>query len=107
MMRTRLTALLTAALLPALALSLEGCAHSQSFVLSGGVRRPVVGVVTMDQVMVDCGPDGGGVGRGDEAVLIGAQGDERIAVEELAGALDTIAYEILTGVGRRAERVAV
>ncbi|MGE0729691.1 MAG: alanine racemase, partial [Acidimicrobiia bacterium] len=76
-------------------------------VLIGGVRRPVVGVVTMDQVMVDCGPDGGGVGRGDEAVLIGAQGDERIAVEELAGALDTIAYEILTGVGRRAERVAV
>ena len=47
------------------------------------------------------------MGRGDEAVLIGAQGDERIAVEELAGALDTIAYEILTGVGRRAERVAV
>lgn len=42
MMRTRLTALLTAALLPALALSLEGCAHSQSFVLSGGVRCVVV-----------------------------------------------------------------
>ncbi len=42
MKRPRLAALLSAALLPALALSAEGCAHSQSFVLSGSVRCLVV-----------------------------------------------------------------
>ena len=41
-------------------------------VLIGGVRRPIVGVVTMDQLMVDCGDDP--VAVGDEVVLIGAAG---------------------------------
>lgn len=75
-------------------------------VLIGGRRRPIVGVVTMDQVMVDCGPDGGGVSRGDEAVLLGAQGDERITADELGAAVGTIGYEILTGIGARVERSA-
>ena len=36
---------------------------------------------------------------GDEVVLIGAQGDERIGAEEWAERLDTIAYEIVCGIG--------
>ena len=66
-------------------------------VLVGGVRRPIVGVVTMDQLMVDCGDDH--VEVGDEVVLIGRQGDEEITAEEWAGLLDTIAYEIVCGIG--------
>ena len=51
-------------------------------VLIGGRRRPIVGVVTMDQTVVDCGTDD--VVDGDEVVLIGSQGDETIAADDLA-----------------------
>ncbi len=48
-------------------------------VLIGGVRRPLAGVVTMDQIVVDCGPPGSvPVAVGDEVVLIGEQGTEAI-----------------------------
>ncbi len=75
-------------------------------VLIGGRRRSILGVVTMDQVMVDCGDDAT-VARGDDVVLIGRQGDRSIGAEELAAATGTIAYEILTGIGRRVRRVTV
>ena len=71
-------------------------------VLIGGRRRPILGVVTMDQLMVDCGDDP--VGVGDEVVLIGRQGDEEVTAEEWAGLLDTIAYEIVCGIGPRVPR---
>jgi alanine racemase len=74
-------------------------------VLVGGRRRPLVGAVSMDNVTLDLGPDGGGVRRGDEAVLIGAQGAERILAEEWARRLDTINYEITCGISRRVPRV--
>ena len=44
-------------------------------VLVGGRRRPIVGVVTMDQLMVDVGDDP--IAVGDEVVLLGEQGGER------------------------------
>jgi alanine racemase len=72
-------------------------------VLIGGRRRPVLGVVTMDQVIVDCGPDAD-IAVGDEVVLIGGQGDGRLDVAEPAAATGTIAYEILTGIGPRVQR---
>ncbi len=72
-------------------------------VLVGGRRRPIVGVVTMDQLMVDCGDDE--VDVGDEAVLIGRQGNERITSEDWARALDTIGYEVTCGIGPRVPRV--
>jgi alanine racemase len=72
-------------------------------VLIGGRRCPMVGVVTMDQVMVDVGPDAD-VRAGDEAVLLGAQGDERITPEEWAAQLGTIAYEVVCAIGARVER---
>lgn len=71
-------------------------------VLIAGRRRPVVGVVTMDQLMVDCGDDH--VEVGDEVVLIGRQGNHEITAEEWAERLDTIAYEVVCGIGPRVPR---
>jgi alanine racemase len=71
-------------------------------VLIGGRRRPITGVVTMDQLMVDCGDDP--VRAGDEAVLLGAQGEERITAEEWADLLGTIGYEVVCGVSSRVPR---
>jgi alanine racemase len=71
-------------------------------VLIHGRRRPIVGVVTMDQLMVDCGDDD--VARGDEAVLIGTQEGEQITADEWARRLGTIAYEITCGVSGRVPR---
>jgi alanine racemase len=66
-------------------------------VLLGGRRRPVVGAVTMDQLMVDCGDDDS-VLVGDEVVLFGRQGDESIDAWDWAERLDTIAYEVVCAV---------
>lgn len=74
-------------------------------VLIRGRRRPVAGTVTMDQIVVDCGSDA--VEPGDEVVLIGSQGDERISIEELAGNAGTIGREIATGIGARVPRLYV
>jgi alanine racemase len=71
--------------------------------LVGGRRRPVAGVVTMDQLLVDCGPDSG-VRPGDEVVLIGAQGAETVTAQEWADRLGTISYEILCRIGPRLPR---
>jgi alanine racemase len=56
----------------------------------------------MDQLMVDCGDDP--VAPGDDVVLLGAQGDERVSAEEWAARLDTIGYEIVCGIGSRVPR---
>jgi alanine racemase len=71
-------------------------------VLIGGRRRRIVGVVTMDQLMVDCGADS--VAVGDEAVLIGRQGDHEITATEWADRLGTIGYEIVCGISARIQR---
>lgn len=72
-------------------------------VLIGGRRHPMVGTVTMDQLMVDVGA-GSDVRAGDEAVLLGAQGAERVSPDEWAAALGTIAYEVVCALGPRVER---
>jgi alanine racemase len=74
-------------------------------VLIGGHRHPVAGTVTMDQVLIDCADDD--VCAGNEVVLLGNQGDERITAGELAGLAGTIGYEILCGVGARVPRTYV
>jgi alanine racemase len=71
-------------------------------VLIGGCRRRIIGTVTMDQLMVDCGDDP--VQRGDEVVLIGRQGDEQVTAEEWGRLLGTIGYEIVCGIGPRVPR---
>jgi alanine racemase len=75
-------------------------------VLIGGRRRPLAGMVTMDQIVVDCGDDTS-VRPGDEVVLLGRQGDEEITADEWADLLGTISYEVLCGIGPRVPRTVV
>lgn len=72
-------------------------------VLVNGRRRRLAGSVTMDQILVDCGDDDS-VAVGDEVVLIGEQGGERITAEHWAASLDTICYEVVTRIGPRVTR---
>ena len=66
-------------------------------VLVGGRRYPLVGTVSMDNITIDLGPETE-VEPGAPAVLIGAQGSERILAEEVAARLDTINYEVTCGI---------
>ncbi|HEV7885670.1 MAG TPA: alanine racemase C-terminal domain-containing protein, partial [Solirubrobacteraceae bacterium] len=72
-------------------------------VLLGGVRRPLVGTVSMDNVTVEIGSPATAA-AGDTAVLIGAQGGERITAEEVAARLGTINYEVTCGLLARVPR---
>lgn len=72
-------------------------------VLIGGKRCPVLGRVTMDQILADVSGVPGAQ-PGDEAVLIGRQGTAEISVRELAEQAGTIPWDILTGLGRRVQR---
>jgi alanine racemase len=75
-------------------------------VLIGGTRRPLAGMVTMDQIVVDCALDDG-VSVGDHVVLIGDQGAGSLTASEWADALDTIAHEVLCAIGPRVPRIVV
>jgi alanine racemase len=72
-------------------------------VLVRGARRPLIGTVSMDNVTLDVGTPPAAA-TGDAAVLIGAQGDERITAEELARRLGTINYEITCALLARVPR---
>jgi alanine racemase len=73
-------------------------------VLIRGQKAPVVGTVCMDYVMVDV-THIARVSSGDEVVLLGKQGKEKISAEEVAEKLGTISYEVLCSVGKRVPRV--
>ena len=75
-------------------------------VLVRGRRAPILGRVCMDQMMVDV-TDIPGAQEGDEAVLLGRQGDEQIDAEEMAAWLDTISYEVLCSPSKRVPRVYI
>jgi alanine racemase len=75
-------------------------------VLIGGRPRPLAGMVTMDQIVVDCGSDEG-VSVGDHVVLIGDQGDRSLTAGHWAEVLDTIAHEVFCGIGPRVPRIVV
>ncbi len=66
-------------------------------VLIRGKRYPVVGKITMNTVMVDV--TGSGVQPGDEAVLLGSQGDDAITMSELMAASYTFYGEFFMNVG--------
>lgn len=72
-------------------------------VLIKGKRFTISGRICMDQTMVDVGNLK--FSLGDEAVLIGTQGKEKISAEELARLSGTIPYEIVCGIGARVPRV--
>lgn len=71
-----------------------------------GLRVPVAGRVCMDMTMLDV-TDVPGVCEGDEVVLIGAQGEERITADDIAAKTGTISYEVLCGISSRVPRVYV
>ena len=62
----------------------------------------IVGNITMDQFLVDCGDTE--VLSGDEVVLIGSQLGQEITATEWAEYLDTIPYEIICGIESRIPR---
>ena len=75
-------------------------------VLIGGQRHRVVGRVCMDTIIVDVGSQP--LCRiGDEAVLIGRQGEEEISALEIANHCQTITQDILSRLGSRLPRVYV
>jgi len=67
-------------------------------------RVPVAGRVCMDMTMLDV-TEVPGVTAGDEAVLIGSRGNERISADDIAAKTGTIAYEVLCGISGRVPRV--
>ena len=73
-------------------------------VLIGGIRRPLLGRVTMDLLIVEVN-EPPAVAEGDEAVLLGRQGNAEISANELATRAHTIPWHIFTGISQRVTRV--
>jgi alanine racemase len=75
-------------------------------VLIRDCRAPIIGLVCMDQFMVDVSeiPE---VAVGDEVVLIGRQGNEEITADEIGRQLGTINYEIICGINCRVPRIHI
>ena len=72
---------------------------NKGHVLINGKLYPIVGIICMDQFMVDIGQDS--VYVGDEVVLVGKQGDEAITLGQLALLCDTVPSEILVNFNDR------
>lgn len=81
-------------------------ASNKMQVLVGGRRCQQVGRICMDQFMIEV-PDSLRVAPGDEVIIVGSQGGERILMDEPAGHAGTINYELACGFGLRLERRAV
>jgi alanine racemase len=73
-------------------------------VLVSGFRAPVIGRISMDQTMIDVTdiPD---VNIGDEVILIGRQGTERITADDVARHLGTSSYEVVSTILSRVPRI--
>lgn len=77
---------------------------SRGRMLVGGQRVPIVGRVCMDLTMLDVG-DVKNVQVGDEVVVFGKQENKTLSVDEMATMLNTINYEIVTGISARVPRI--
>lgn len=77
---------------------------NRAAVLIKGSRVPIAGRICMDMTMIDVGCLNN-VRVGDDVVLVGRQGKEAITVEELAGLIGTIPYEVVCNIGNRVPRV--
>lgn len=73
-------------------------------VIIGGARRAMVGTLCMDQFLADV-TDGGDVREGDEVVLIGQQGHERIGASEVAALAGTIPWDVFASLQARLPRI--
>ena len=76
----------------------------KAFMRVGGATVPVIGRICMDQFMCDV-TEVEDVKAGDEAVLIGAQGNEKITADDIGKMTGTIGYEIVCGISARVPRV--
>jgi alanine racemase len=72
-------------------------------VLLRGQRAPMVGRISMDLTLVDV-THIPGAAIGDEVVLIGRSGDQRISAWDLARSSDTVVYETLCNLSKRVPR---
>ena len=79
-------------------------AHATEVLVRGQLAQ-IVGRVCMDQTMIDV-TDIAGVRIGDEVVVIGRQGNEKITVEEMAEHFGTINYEVVSAILSRVPRVS-
>jgi alanine racemase len=75
---------------------------NRASVLVRGRRRPIVGSVCMDMIMIDV--TGADVSPGDEVTLIGRQGNDEITAREMAAQIGTIPWEVVCRLGARIER---
>jgi alanine racemase len=73
-------------------------------VLVDGVRYPLVGAVSMDNITIDLGEEAS-ASIGEKAIIIGRDGGEHQTAEQLANRIGTINYEILCGISARVPRV--
>ncbi|MDR1449819.1 MAG: alanine racemase, partial [Propionibacteriaceae bacterium] len=77
---------------------------NRSDILVAGERRPVVGRVCMDQLLVDLGSDSA-LAAGQPVTLIGHDGAERIGADDLGALIGTISYEVLCAIAARVPRL--
>lgn len=74
-------------------------------ILIDGQRCPLLGRVTMDQIVVDVTQLSHRPEPGNGVILLGTDREEEVSAGELAELAGTIPWEILTGIGRRVVRV--
>ncbi|NNG28200.1 MAG: alanine racemase [Ignavibacteriaceae bacterium] len=77
--------------------------NNKAKVLLKGEKHPVIGAISMDQIVVNI--EQGSAYNGDEVILLGSDGKNSITCEELAEWAGTIPYEILTNINTRVPRV--
>jgi alanine racemase len=80
---------------------------NQSFVLIHDQRAPIVGTVCMDYIMVDLGSVHSECKIGDEVILLGSSGSQKVDAQEWADILKTNSYEIVTCISNRVMRIVV
>ncbi len=83
---------------------------NKAFVLVHGVRCPVIGRVTMDQIIVDVSAlrlSGKMPKVSDECVILGSQKEESITADDIAHWASTISYEIVCSLGSRLDRIVL
>jgi alanine racemase len=79
---------------------------NKGWVLVRGQKAPIAGRISMDHTTVDV-TGIVGVALGDEVVIIGEQGAEKITADDVADLRQTISYEVLCDIGARVPRVMV
>jgi alanine racemase len=82
---------------------LDSRLEGRGAVLIRGRRAPIVGAVSMDMMSVDV--TGLDAEPGDEVVILGSQGEDRIDAREMAATIGTIPWEIVSRIGTRIQRV--